>query len=298
MKTVLILTDFSDTADNAVSYLSSIADQLGVEKIILYHSCINRHPDMIMVTDVLVPMPSYGYELFNESLTQLNKIKVRLEDELGTNISIELVINELPILKGIYDISFRQRIDLVVLGICGSHYKGTNYVGRIPASLIKQHEFSLLIIPSFASATPVKTIMLACELDDILNTLPDVQIKSITRSFGAYLHIVNTDLPEASGVENVVREQSALHLLLDEIKPEFHYLVNKDVIEGLLEFSLNYRVDLIMAIPKKRGFLATIFHKSASKKLAVKVTKPLLLLVNKSEYFTKHNIPTSDKKVH
>lgn len=278
MKTILMLTDFSETANHAVSYLSSIAGQLGIERILIYHSCTNLHPDMVMVTDVLVTMPSGEYELYKEAMVELNKIKTELKEKLGAEIIIEGLADKRPILKAVEEITAIQKIDLVVLGICGSGYTGVNSVGHLPASLMKRHEFSLLIIPSLAAITSVKSIMLACELKDIVNRLPDVKLKSVVNSFHALLHIVNVDREEAKGAMDLIPEQETLHQLLDEIKPEFHYLENKDVIGGLLEFSDQHQIDMIVAVPKKRGFLESLFHESATKKLAVNATKPLLIL--------------------
>lgn len=80
------------------------------------------------------------------------------------------------------------------------------------------------------------------------------------------------------GAADFIKQEAALHQLLDELKPEFHYIENQDIVTGLIEFSDQHQIDLIVAVPKQRGFLERLFHESASKKLAVKATKPLLLL--------------------
>lgn len=278
MKTILMLTDFSETANHVVSYLSSIAGQLRIERIILYHSTHIGHPDMIMVTDVLVPMPSGRYEIYKEALTELDQLKTKMELAVEEGVSIEIITDDRPVLNAVEEIVSQMNVDLVVLGISGTHDKDKNSVGRIPASLMTRHEFPLLIVPSSVPLVKISKVMLACELKDIVERLPDVQLKAIVKAFGASLHIVNVDREEVMGAADFIKQETALHQLLDELKPEFHYIENQDIVTGLLEFSDQHQIDLIIAVPKQRGFLERLFHESATKKLAVKATKPLLLL--------------------
>lgn len=278
MKTILLLTDFSETANHAVSYLSSIAGQLGTEKIILYHSTHVAHPDMMMITDVLVPIPSGRYELYKVALTELDKIKTKLEGLFEKNLSIQVITDDRPVIKAVEEIVNLQHVDLVVLGISGSHDQGKNSIGGIPAHLMTRHEFPLLIIPSLAPVGKVNRIMLACELKDIVDRMPDVQLKSIVKTLDASLYIVNVNQKEMTNAAGLMKEQTDLHRLLEELQPEFHYIENKDIVSGLLEFAELHQIDLVVAVPKQRGLLERLFHESATKKLAVKATKPLLLL--------------------
>ncbi|MEJ5960948.1 universal stress protein [Pedobacter immunditicola] len=278
MKTILMLTDFSETANHAVSYLTSIAGQLGTEKIILYHSTHVTHPDMVMITDVLVPMPSGRYEVYKEALTELEKIKIKLEILFEQKMSVELLTDDRPVIKAVEEIVSAKNVDLVALGISGMHDQGNNSVGRIPAHLMTRHEFPLLIIPSLAPVGKVDSIMLACELKDISDRLPTVQLKAIVKTFNASFYIVNVNQNENTAAPELIKEQTDLHRLLDELQPEFHYIENKDIVAGLLEFADVHQIDLIVAVPKQRGLLERLFHESATKKIAIKATKPLLLL--------------------
>ncbi|MEJ5962936.1 universal stress protein [Pedobacter immunditicola] len=278
MKTILMLTDFSETANHAVSYLSSIVGQLGTEQIILYHSVHVGHPDMIMVTDVLVPVPSERYKLYKVARVELESIKTRLDLSIAKNLSVEIITDDRPVTKAVEEIVSLQHVDLVVLGLRGTHDEGKNSVGRIPAHLMTRHDFPLLIIPSLAPLGQVNSIMLACELKDISDRLPAVQLTAIVKAFHASFYVVHVDRQEITDSNGLLKEQSDLHRLLAELQPEFHDVQNKDVVSGLLEFADQYQIDLMVAIPKHRGLLERLFHESATKKLAIKATKPLLLL--------------------
>ena len=281
MKTILMLTDFSETANHAVSYLSSIAGQLGTEKIILYHSTHVDHPDMMMITDVLVPIPSERYEMYKEALIELDRIKTRFDLSFEKSLPVEIITDDRPVIKAVEEIVSLQNVDLVVLGLRGTHDQGKNSVGRIPAHLMTRHDFPLLIIPSLAHLGKVNSIMLACELKAISDRLPAVQLKTIVKTFDASFYIVNVNQNENTDAAGLIKEQTDLHRLLDELQPEFHYVQNKDIVSGLLEFADLHQIDLIVAVPKHRGFLERLLHESATKKIAIKATRPLLLLHKK-----------------
>lgn len=178
MKTILMLTDFSETANHAVSYLSSIAGQLETKRIILYHSTHIGHPDMIMITDVLVSMPTGRYEIYKEALTELDKVKTKMEFAVDKSVTIEIITDDRPVLKAVEEIVSDKNVDLVVLGISGTHDHGKNSVGRIPASLMTKHEFPLLIVPPSIPSFKINTIMLACELKDIVEKVTCCSVES------------------------------------------------------------------------------------------------------------------------
>ena len=120
--------------------------------------------------------------------------------------------------------------------------------------------------------------MLACELKDIEERLPVEALHKIIQAFDASLYIVNVDKENAIGAAGFIKEQTALHRLLGDLDPKFFYPENKDIVSGLLEFSTEHQIDLIIAVPKHRGFLEGLFHESATRKLAVRAIKPLLLI--------------------
>jgi nucleotide-binding universal stress UspA family protein len=278
MKTILMLTDFSQPANHALSYLSSIAPQLCTEKIILYHSTHLGNPDRLMITDILEPMPSGRYEVYKMALVELDKLKMKLEGLFENKLTIEVLTDDRPVINAVEEIVTLHHVDLVVLGISGAHDDGHNSVGRIPAHLMTRHEFPLLLIPSLAPVAEVNNIMLACDLQHIADRLPDLQLKNIVNMFHAHLKVVNVDQDETAGAVVLLKEQTDLHQLLAELNPAFYYLENDDVVTGLLEFADLHQIDLMVAVPKQRGLLERLFQESSTKKLAIKASRPLLLL--------------------
>jgi len=278
MKTILLLTDFSQTAMHAASFLQVMAHQIKAEKILIYHSCETFSQEMIMITDVLVPMPNDERQILTDARSSLERIKSDLEGALSDNVQVDVLMDKRPVITAVEEMTSDMDIALIVLGICGINDQGKNSVGKTPAMLMKHHQFPLLIIPSSAPLAPITRIMLACELKDIEERLPVEALHKIIQAFDASLYIVNVDKENAIGAAGFIKEQTALHRLLGDLDPKFFYPENKDIVSGLLEFSTEHQIDLIIAVPKHSGFLEGLFHESATRKLAVRAIKPLLLI--------------------
>lgn len=69
-----------------------------------------------------------------------------------------------------------------------------------------------------------------------------------------------------------------LHLTLDRYSPEIHYINHPDTIEAINIFAKEHRVNIIITLHEQQTGLVHLFHKSASKKLALHSQIPLLVI--------------------
>ena len=277
MKTILVLTDFSAAALSAATYVAELSRDLKAERIVLYHSSNLDNPEMVMLTDVVVLVPKTDSVMEQEIYRKLEDLKSQVQAIAGDNIVIETVTNALPLLSGIKEILNQENVDLVAAALSGAGTAGKNSVGKQTASLIKNRNFPLLVIPSNSNYRRINISVLACDLRDIVNTLPADHITSFINETGSKLLVVNVERGESLGAAGYLKEEMALHKLLDGLKPEFHYLNDGDAIKAIIEFAEIRNANLIIAVPKARGFLENLFHESASKKIAINTPLPLLL---------------------
>lgn len=278
MKTILIPTDFSSTALNAAKYVSAMCRKTGTERMILYHSYEIIHPGMILLTDILVPPPSQLHELKEEAINKLIVLKETLTPILNHNIVIEYVTNDLPIIKGINEIIISEKVDVVTIGISGIGNNGKNIIGTNTLKIMRECDISLLIIPSSATFNGIEKSMLACDLHDIAERLPVVQLKELLIKLSSKLVVVNVEHDETIGPYTLMKEETILHRMLDDVNPEYHYLNDKNKAEGLLMFAEREKVNLIIVVHRKRGLVEQFFHNSITKKLAFKTSIPLFIL--------------------
>ncbi|WP_256012450.1 universal stress protein [Desertivirga xinjiangensis] len=277
MKRILVLTDFSEAALNAASYVAQMSRDLKAARILLYHSSNLDSTEMVMLADSVVLVPKTDIDTRRDTVQKLQALKSKLQTIADDDTAVEIVNNDLPLLSGIREILSRENIDLVAVGLSGAGANGKNSVGKQTADLIKNRNFPLLVIPSNSKYRKIDISVLACDLRDISDTLPADQITTFINETGSKLLVVNVELGESLGAAGYLKEEMALHKMLDELKPEFHYLNEGNAIKAIIEFAENRNADLIIAVPKTRGFLENLFHESATKKIALNTPLPLLL---------------------
>lgn len=279
MKSILILTDFSTAARQAIGYIKQNGLQLGVEHIIVYHSSGKQGIDTLAPDGFKLPILGDEHQLFENLLVDLQKVRGELLESL-TGVRVEVLIDSKSVIHTVPEIVKDRNIDLVVLGINGSDDQGKNSVGKIPVALMKNHDFDLLIVPASSDNFRMNNIMLACDLKNISQILPDEKLATFVRHLDAHLYVVNVGENNDMDAASLLQEQTVLHKLIDDLNPEFHYLQSKETVPSLLKFAQSRGVGLIVAVPLKRGFLENIFHQSETKKLTLKTDIPLLLIHN------------------
>lgn len=277
MKSILILTDFSPATKQTIGYIKENGLQLGIERIMLYHSFGPQAFDTLVPDGFKLPILGDEHHLFENSIAALQKLR---NDLLATlvDVEIEVLIDSKPVVDAVHEIVKENSIDLVVLGINGGDDGGKNSVGGIPAYLMKNHDLDLLLVPSSSKSFSMDNVMLACDLKNIVPILPDKKLKEFVRDLNAHLFVVNVGEDEDFDAISLIQEQTVLHELIDDLNPEFHYIQSKDTVPVLLEFAKSKQVGLIVAIPRKRGFLENLFYKSETKKLTLNSNIPLLLM--------------------
>lgn len=276
MRSVLILTDFSETAFRAAEYACSLADLLKINRIVLYHA----YEIMIAATDVPVPPVKTDQELYVESMETLGLVRDRLKAMLPGTVTIDMLAENTFLPETINQRCHEQKIDLVVMGISDRSGFERLMAGNVTSRMLGESKYPLLLVPGDAViGRGIKTVVFATDLKDI-SLLPADQLYSFLDAFKAEVHVVNAGPVAEKEYAHETRKKAAdsLHKLLDKHPASFYYIDGDNVAESILTFSGQHHASLIIAIPKKHGFLSGLFHKSVSKRLAYNSRIPLLCL--------------------
>ncbi|HLT88432.1 MAG TPA: universal stress protein [Sphingobacterium sp.] len=278
MKTIIITTDFSESALNAARYATKLAKSIDATQIVLYHA----YDNLPIGTDL--PMTDVSPSLVEEqSLSNLKTVKAELEQVLGENsgVSIHLVTNNFPLLRGVEGLAEEWHADLVVAGTTGRSNLEQVLIGSNTANLASSLKLPLLIIPADANCEPIHKIVFACDLRKVSNSTPVAEIGQWLERLAAKLLVLNVTLEGKRANPDTIMEQYKMHALLDILQPEYHYTEGDDIAEEIEDFAEDHDAGLIITIPKSYGFFERLFHRSVSKQLIKKSDIPLLLLREK-----------------
>jgi nucleotide-binding universal stress UspA family protein len=272
MKTILVLTDFSENAENAARYAAELSNHLTASKIILYHSF------ELPLTASEIPIINAGMlDLGPKSTATLSNLKRGLT-QINPAIDIEIRTGNIPLLLAINNIIKEEEISWIVIGATGKSNVEKILIGSNSLNIIKARLAPVLVIPKNVRFQPIRKIVFACDLKRVYESTPVQEIKKIREMLKAHLLVLNVEKEYAQYDPISIKEQTALHQLLDGPHVTYSYINHTDKVEGVLNFAAEKHAELIISIPKEYGFFETIFHRSMSQKLVNHAQLPLLFL--------------------
>ena len=90
------------------------------------------------------------------------------------------------------------------------------------------------------------------------------------------LHVLNVDHDNQKFKADTPQQSVLIHTVFEELNPQYHYLENRDIEDGINEFSETNNLDLVITIPKKHKLLEGLFKKSSTKQLVFQSHVPVM----------------------
>lgn len=270
MKTVLIPTDFSNAARNALKYAVSLFGENN--KFILlntYNEPTSGTASMISLRDILQ----------EASEDSLKEELVHIREEMGyatLNVIARSVYG--VAYEEIAHISRAESVDVVVMGTTGASGMKEVFIGSVASAVLQKSVCPIITVPNGYTYKQVKNILFATDLkNNALKALP-AAFDWITNKESAKITLLTVQ-SYAAHLEGSKPEATAELLeLLKVYNHEFKYVGNDNIEEGISEFAHEHDMDMIVTIPRKESWFARLFHPSISKKLAQHLDMPLLAL--------------------
>lgn len=272
MKKILVPTDFSKNADNALLYAIQLANHFEAE-IELLHAY-----DAIATTGSLMNVIEYVRENAERDLSRtIKNFKVYLN--YGTKLTGR-VIQSTPI-DAIISAGRSKNLDLIIMGTQGASGIKEVVFGSTTEAVMQKIEAPLLAIPSGFSYRKPKEIALSLDDQDITEDRATFQpLLNILESFFARLSIVHvlgnknyTDFDH--DIIHLIKEKHITHFIykLDGSKSNINRLLN--------EFTNSYPIDMLCMIRREKGYWNRLFFKSVTTKEIFNCPVPLLILKEK-----------------
>lgn len=277
MKTILVPVDFSTTAINAANYAMRFANQVGASTLVLYNAY-----EISILSDggLTLPIVSGTDEIKKASTEKLNQLKQQLLNEYNYVLKVEVLNSFNSVITGIKEAVEEVKADLVIMGITGGSKIEEILIGSNTIDLAKQIEKPVLIIPANVPFKLVRNILYTCDFKNVSDVTNEGAFDKILTATRSQLHLLNIEESETNKSTNASSnvESLAVHTIFGSYEPKYHFVNNKNFVEGVNNFVTENNIDIIIAIPKKRSFIENLFHKSYTNSLAFNTHKPLLLV--------------------
>lgn len=277
MKNILIPTDFSENAFNALAYGIEIS-KIYNSKIIVLHTY--QKPASGAAGMVMMKLIDKIKDIANKEISVL---KSKLEKKnLLNGVDIEFNYSEVSLLQGINEFIDSRDIGLIVMGTTGSSGLKEFFLGSNTFEVIKKMICPVLAIPSNAKYSKINNIVFATDFDfkykeNSMPTALKIAKKSNAKLFLINIHCENVDFEKTKN--NADKFLETYKEELKDIKYEYQYVSNEDIVTGINKSYLDNNADLLIMVKKSHGIIDEIFNKSITKSIVSEGKLPLLTLV-------------------
>lgn len=276
MKNILVPTDFSEEAKNALEVAVEIV-KLSLGKIMLLHVVDIPAPtsQVNLVGDYITTIPD---NLYLEQITENAKARVR---EIVTNPAFEGInLSERIVLGNIYSSieleTEENQIDLIVMGSKGTSGLGEFLIGSNTEKVVRRVKCPVLTIKRKASVFAIKDIVFATNLADdqglVLN-----QVKMFQKLFGSTIHLLKVNTPDS--FEETKSINKRMHDFVQRYQLENYTLntYNSKVTEdGIISFAEEINANLIAMGTHGRSGIAHLISGSIAEDVVNHATRMVL----------------------
>ncbi|MBK7761834.1 MAG: universal stress protein [Bacteroidetes bacterium] len=270
MNTLLIPTDFSPIADNAITYAIELASYYKLD-IDLFHVAVvaTTGADMMYIdvsNDFIQSAEAEMAKKISELNSKYPSIQFNGKVTTGQFIgSLQQYCNDThPI--------------AVVMGITGEGTAIDKLIGSNVILAMKNIHEPLLVVPRKAIFKPITNLCFACDMKKVVNSTPILSIKAFAKLFNAKIHMLNIDFENRHYSANTPTELETLNEMFEGLETQYHFIEHENVQEAIDEFIEANSMDLLIMLPKKHSMFEGLFRKSHTKEMLYHSHVPILAL--------------------
>ncbi|GAA4275458.1 universal stress protein [Aquimarina mytili] len=276
MKRILLPTDFSENAYNAIRYALHFFKE---EKATFY--LLNTFTPVSYHTGYLIENPTpYGMEdvAMLNSKRDIKRTEERIRKEF-TNPKHEFVqLSAFNTLIGeIKEVIEKYNIDLVIMGTKGATGAKEVFIGTHTMYTIKKVKCPVIAVPSGFDFEEPKDILFPTDYHLSIDNRYLPFVKEICNTHVCRLNILNAYY----GVP-LNNQQQEVKDFLDEyfkgIAHIFHIAEGVDVLEAVEDFQKKHKINLLVMIHNKHSFFENLLFKPVINQIAYHTNIPFLVI--------------------
>lgn len=281
MKTFLVATDFSATAQHAAGYAYAFAKQVNADLLIC--NAVIVPAEVPMASAMVWPIDECE-NLLENSLAELKKLKSNLElsDVTGSYKPQVRCFNEAGTLNDIVgQLVASQKVRLTIIGTHGTRGLNQFILGNHSRDFINHTTTPLLLVPGDAPARAVRRIAFAADFKKPDQDLAAIySLIELARTLNAeilltYVCDTTYESPEFQAwINQFIADLSSK----SDYTPIFYRIIrNKHVVLGLDWLCEHGQIDMLAMVHRSKSFMENLFRGSHTQRMAQHIPVPLLV---------------------
>ena len=266
MKNIVVPTDFSSIANNALRYAIELANEFG-SKIFLINGM-----DIVGSTSIYTDVNNIMHDTSIQKLT--DSIEEMSQYRKGKTLLVPEVIRG-DLTYSICDFAKKVNADLIVMGTKGASELKEVFIGTIAQGVVSHSSIPVLVIPEEVRFERPKKIVLAVDEKPLQSKSTLSVCKGLASYFEANLELFHF---------NKAYEYRPLDASVGDSLRDVNYSTHEQFssINSINEAIQRYigieEPDMLVMIRRKRSFLSRLFHKSVTNKEIFRSKLPVLIL--------------------
>lgn len=271
MKAILLLTDFSKSATNAIHYAMRFFE---AETCTFY--IMNVHKVGTFISDDLMVSPTENiYESFTKiSKQKIDKLILDLKNKYhNSNHQFETIIDFDVFTDAVNQAISRYSIDYVVIGSNGATGAKEILFGSNTINVIRQVICKTLVVPESYKFKTITNFLLPLQFDDYLETKQQNVITELKTQCNYKLHILRTTKGDTTETYTSNDEE-----LLNTLECEYVLEKETSFYQAVTKYLKTHYIDMVGLIVHDKSFIKRFFTESPTIELSKVIQLPILLL--------------------
>lgn len=270
MKKILVPTDFSQEAENALKVAAQIAKKHGSEIYLLHMLEIPMQEIDAVNSQVEVPEVMFFMRMAHK------KFKEIMDSDYLKGISVHEVVKPEASFNNVVEICHEQGAEIIIMGSHGASGFKEMFVGSNAEKVVRNSDIPVLVIKNEHDEFSIDDFVFASDFkNDSKETYR--QATEFATAFGAQIHLllVNT----AGNFTTTKKANDRINAFIQDYSFK-NYTVNvyndDSVEKGILNFSQDIDADLIGISTHGRQGIAHFFNGSISEDLVNHAKRPVI----------------------
>lgn len=278
MKTILVPTDFSSCANNAVDFAVQSSKVMPLEVNIVHAFELVGN----IYTDYMGVNKEFNQSLLHEVRQNLTQLKSTIRESKG--VAVETHVSTASIKEGIFQVASEKNIDFIVMGTTGANGLKEKLWGSKTADIIGKSHVPVIAIPlEYKWKLPQKILLATSHFEKdpaMLNF-----IFELSNLYKAEVHVVvfTDEVDDKAftyldhcrnipGYTRLLRERYGQKTLT------VSHIFGSNFEQALQDHIKKNAIDLLAMVTYKRKFPDNLFHYSMTKRMAYHTKIPLLAI--------------------
>ena len=276
MTNILIPTDFSENAWNAIKYGILFFKAEPANFYLLHVSLANRQDSS---DDTATNSIFFDIKHTNGIRKKLEELEKRIEESyLNTNHRFYPLHEHTFFVDGIKRAITEKKIDFIVMGTKGATGLKEATLGSRTGEVITRVKCPTLVIPEKAQYKEPKEIVFPTDFNSYYKNKILLTLAEVMAINNARLHVLHV-IRNNRRLTTLQRENKVfLEDFLEDKHYDFHFLDEKNIEDGLSAFIADRQIDMIAMVAKNINFFQRLLFKPSVAKISYHTDTPFLVL--------------------